>query len=86
MDVDISRWKTEIDSMKQILKQTPITFNGVDGWEVLIKDDEIRWDEEWVCGRCMYVEWDGESETLAPCSMVHGCMDDWKTYFKFEPM
>lgn len=70
--------------MKQILKQTPITFNGVDGWEILIKDDEIRWDEEWVCGRCMYVDWDGESETLAPCSIVHGCRDNWQTYFEFR--
>lgn len=71
--------------MIQELKRCPITFNGVDGWEVLIKDDEISWIDEWVCEQCMYVDWNGESEILAPCSMVHGCTDDWKTYFKFEP-
>lgn len=70
--------------MKQILKQTPITFNGVDGWEVLIKDDEINWAETWTCERCMYFDWDGETETLAPCSIVHDCLRDYQTYYKFE--
>ena len=70
--------------MIQILKQTPITFNGVNGWEVLIKDDEINLEKEWICWRCMYVNWNREDETLAPCSIVHGCEGDWKTYFEFR--
>ena len=40
--------------MIQELKRTPITFNGVGGWKILIQDDGIHWDEEWVCERCIY--------------------------------
>lgn len=70
--------------MKQILKQTPITFDGVDGWEVLVKDDEINWAETWTCERCIYFDWNDEAETLAPCDIVHGCLADYQTYFEFR--
>lgn len=73
--------------MKQILKQTPITFNGVDGWEVLIKDDEIRFEDEWVCERCMYRYWEertGYTAPFTPCSTIHGCIDSYQTYFEFH--
>ena len=70
--------------MIQELKRTPITFNGVDGWEILIKDDEINFYEEWACERCIYSNWHGEEETLAPCRVVNGCLADNQTYFKFE--
>lgn len=70
--------------MIQELKRTPITFNGVDGWEILIKDDEIHWEYDWVCERCMYFDWDDEEETLAPCDIVHGCLADYQVYYKFE--
>lgn len=73
--------------MKQILKQTPITFNGVDGWEVLVKDEEQRWDEYWVCARCMYLDWEkrsGYTRMFTPCSRIHGCGDNYQTYFEFR--
>ena len=73
--------------MIQILKQTPITFNGVDGWEVLIKDDEIRFDDEWICERCMYRDWEkqiGYTAPFTPCSIIHGCRDSYQTYFEFR--
>lgn len=72
--------------MIQELKRTPITFNGVDGWEVLVKDDEIEWESTWVCERCIYFAWNGEEETKAPCNIVHGCLGDYQTYYKFEPI
>lgn len=73
--------------MIQILKQTPIKFNGVDGWEVLIKDDEIRFEYEWGCYRCMYLDWEeqvGYSSPFTPCSTIHGCRPDYQTYFEFR--
>jgi len=70
--------------MIQILKQTPITFNGVDGWEVLIKYDEIDWQERGTCMRCIYFDEDDYIETQEPCYIVHGCGADYRTYFEFR--
>lgn len=70
--------------MIQELKRRPITFNGVDGWEILVKDDELEWEDEWVCRRCMYLTWDDYEGTLSTCDIVHGCLPDYQTYYKFE--
>ena len=70
--------------MIQILKQAPITFNGVDGWEVLIKDDELDWIEDEVCLRCMYRDWREENDTPDTCDIVHGCTLDMQTYIEFR--
>lgn len=70
--------------MIQELKRKPITYNGVDGWEVLLKDDEIYWDEVWVCERCMYFNWDGGDDITDPCDIVHDCLNDYQKYYKFE--
>lgn len=72
--------------MIQELKRIPITFNGVDGWEILVEDDGISWDEPWVCENCMYRDWPGDNITWAPCSIVHQCALNHQTYFKFEPI
>lgn len=73
--------------MKQILKQTPITFNGVDGWEVLIKDDEIGGESGAACDKCIYVRWIANhihTQVLATCVDFHGCLSDYQTYFEFR--
>lgn len=70
--------------MIQELKRTAITFNGVDGWEVLIKDDEIQLGDKGICERCMYRDWREEKETLTPCNIVYRCIEDWQTYFEFK--
>lgn len=70
--------------MKQIVKKTPITFNGVDGWEVLILDTGAKWEDGSLCDRCMYKDWDNVEETMASCDIVHHCTIDFPAYFKFE--
>lgn len=69
--------------MKQIIKTTPITFNGVDGFEVLVKDSEVRAED--CCDNCMYSGYEISSELLADCSTVHSCGTSPFTYFRFEP-
>lgn len=71
--------------MKKEIKRTPITFNGVDGWEVFIKDDEIQPYEHSTCERCMYQDWHVKDYILASCEEVHGCTWDFRRYFIFEP-
>lgn len=73
--------------MIQELKRTPITFNGVDGWEVLIKDDEIGCDGHTACDRCMYRLWIDTHlyiAILATCVDVHDCLPNYQTYFEFQ--
>ena len=87
MYVDTGRWKGEEDKMKQILKQTPITFDGVDGWEVLVKDDEIGCESGDACDKCIYRRWTISNicyEVLVTCVDVHGCLFDYQTYFEFR--
>lgn len=67
--------------MKKEIKRTPITFNGEDGWEVLYEDTDI-WSGD-ACKYCMYEKWNGCSETLASCDIVHGCGFYQPTYFQF---
>lgn len=67
--------------MKKEIKRTPITFHGVDGFEVLYEDDEI-WIQD-ACNYCMYNDWDGWIECLASCSTVNGCRLGTPTYFQF---
>lgn len=67
--------------MKKEIKRTPITFNGVDGFEVLYEDTEI-WQGD-ACSYCMYQEWADWTECTAPCHVVHGCGLGKSTYFQF---
>ena len=67
--------------MKTEIKRTPITFNGEDGFEVLIEDTEL-WPGD-ACLYCMYSEWDNWSECAATCNDVHGCGDIKPNYFQF---
>lgn len=71
--------------MIQELKRTPITFDDVDGWEVLMVDDNLTGMEELSCYLCMYYEWCDKWEELPPCDIVHGCVIDKRAYFIFEP-
>lgn len=71
--------------MIQELKRTPITFDGVDGWEVLVRDDEIKLNETCACFQCKYVVWDWMSLTGATCDGNHDCLDSNQMYFRFEP-
>lgn len=68
--------------MKRVIKKTPITFNGVDGWEVLVYDKEVIRRREIPCDNCMYDgTWDFFcSET---CLEIHGCIQSPCTYFIF---
>lgn len=68
--------------MKSILKKTPITYNGRDGFEILIHDDSI-WSVD-SCDYCMYEEYYNWSESSAPCFVVHGCGALSPTYFVFQ--
>lgn len=67
--------------MKKIIKRTPITFHGEDGFEVLIEDTNIWLGDG--CDYCMYNNWDGWKECIASCDIVHGCGFGRPTYFQF---
>ena len=67
--------------MKKEIKRAPITFNGEDGFEVLIEDSEIYIEDS--CEYCMYEEWFGWEEFSASCEVVHGCYFGKPTYFQF---
>ena len=70
--------------MIQILKQAPITFNGVDGWEVLIKDDELGFRGVDGCNKCMYDYVEITRMENIPCPEVMRCGYDDRTYFEFK--
>ena len=67
--------------MKKEIKRTPITFHGVDGFEVLYEDTDI-WPGN-ACEYCMYEHWDGWKECIASCDTVHECGLRRPTYFQF---
>lgn len=67
--------------MKNELKRTPITFDGHDGWEILIEDTDITYAIG--CERCIYRDWNDEIECQAPCHIVHECSMKAPSYFKF---
>ena len=69
--------------MKKVIKRTPITFNGVDGYEVLIRDSEVCGIE--CCEKCMFYNYTTSSETAALCFEVHGCGRSQFQYFVFKP-
>lgn len=68
--------------MKRVIKKCPITFYGVDGWEVLVDDVDVFKRCEIPCENCMY---DDEIDYIsdAPCHEVHGCAQSPYTYFVF---
>lgn len=64
------------------LKRTPITWNGEDGWEILVQDDCIF--EEDTCNFCMYRDWNDWENVAATCVDVHGCGVFQDKYFIFK--
>lgn len=67
------------------VKRTPITFNGVDGWEILVKNDDIMLGSYLACDRCMFQDWSDDEEFAECCHIVHNCTMDFQKYFIFEP-
>ena len=67
--------------MKKEIKRTPITFNGEDGFEVLIEDSEIYIEDS--CEYCMYEGWYRWEYVSASCELEHGCVLGKPTYFQF---
>lgn len=68
--------------MKRVIKKCPITYFGVDGWEVLVRDVDVFKRGEEPCENCMYE--DGVvCDCCAACFEVHGCERDLYTYFVF---
>lgn len=65
------------------LKRTPITWNGEDGWEILVENDYPF--EVYPCDLCMYRYWNDYDNCDASCIDVHGCGLFQKTYFIFQP-
>lgn len=65
------------------IKRTPITWNGEDGWEVLVLDDFPFLND--VCPGCMYNEWNDWENVAATCVDVHGCSVNQNMYFIFQP-
>lgn len=63
------------------LKRTPITFDGKDGWEILLEDD-CELDEN-VCGSCIYRDWNDWSGCGTTCVDVHGCGYRQRSFFIF---
>lgn len=65
--------------MLTILNKTPITFNGVDCLEVLVKDDCMN--ASIPCDLCMYRNYEPTIDIAATCCDVHGCGRTPNTYF-----
>lgn len=72
--------------MIQELKRTPITFNGVDGWEVMVLDDDLRHGGIVGCDKCIYDYNEISRMEDVPCPVITGCWYDDRVYFEFEPM
>lgn len=69
--------------MKKIISKTPITFNGVDGYEVLVEDKSVCVQD--VCELCMYDGWHSDELPGITCPEVHLCGVLTFRYFIFEP-
>lgn len=65
--------------MITVLKETPITVNGIDYCLQLVEDDTM-WCGD-VCPLCYYRDWNNFNECGASCCEVHGCHSAVPTYF-----
>lgn len=70
--------------MITVLKETPITCDGVDYLEQLVSDSECGAGD--ACELCFYNGYVPTIELLADCASVHGCTLSYKTYFKVKPL
>ena len=68
--------------MKRVIKKCPVTYYGVDGWEVLVRDVDVFKRCEIPCENCMYDD-DIVCDCSATCMEVHGCAQNPYTYFVF---
>lgn len=64
------------------LKRTPITWNGKDGWEILVEHDYPCQTN--ICELCMYGDPDEMAKCEPSCITVHDCGMYRRTYFIFE--
>lgn len=69
-------------SIEKIIKITPITFNGVDGFEVKVSLLSLPPELNHICGMCMYNDFIEEDET---CVDVHYCGYNQRCCFIFVP-
>ena len=70
--------------MITILKETPITCDGADYLEQLVRDSECPAGE--ACNLCFYSGYEPSVELVADCAAVHGCTLSCKTYFKIKKL
>lgn len=68
--------------MKRVIKKCPITFNGVDGWEVMVNDVDVYKRYEIPCDNCMYYGNLGCDGSVT-CMDIHRCTHDVYAYFVF---
>ena len=70
--------------MITILKESPITYDGVDYLEQLVRDSECAAGQ--ACDLCFYKDYVPAIELIAGCADVHGCTLSNKTYFRIKPL
>lgn len=70
--------------MITIIKETPITIDGVDYLEQLVKDNEC-WGIE-CCEKCYYRGWSLTEDGDYDCCTVHGCTTNPQTYFRITKL
>lgn len=68
--------------MKRVIKKCPITYNGVDGWEVLVHDVDVFKRHEMPCNICMYED-EMNFYDDRDCFVVHRCTHNQYNYFVF---
>lgn len=68
--------------MKRVIKKSPITFYGVDGWQVLVNDVDVYKRGESPCENCMYDD-EMNYDCDATCQNIHGCTRFLYNYFVF---
>lgn len=64
------------------IKRTPITWDGKDGWEILVQNDCPQ--VVCVCQLCIYHYWDGWKKRGTTCRILKGCGNSLYTYFIFK--
>lgn len=70
--------------MIKVLKETPITFHGIDAMEVLVEN----WDlgDTYSCDMCAYRDYIPVNDLGATCMDVHGCTKNALAYFIIKPL
>lgn len=71
--------------MKKPIKKTPLSFGGVDFYEILIEDDTMG--DNCACDLCLYSDYPSFNlDLMASCMDIHGCTTYSNRYFILEPI